>query len=65
MHTNQTQEYLIDVVEAAGTDIVQWLDSNLISAEAFEAASRDDYDAFIDARCQTIDEHVSKLTSWK
>lgn len=54
-------DYLRDVQRAAGTNLSRWLDSNLISDEAFQAALKDDFDAFVEARCRTIDEAVSSL----
>jgi hypothetical protein len=57
-------DYLADVQKAAGSNLNQWLESNLISDAAFRAALADDYDAFLAARCATIDSKVSALTAW-
>jgi hypothetical protein len=57
-------DYLKDVHLAAGSELQQWLDSNLISELAFTAALEDDYEAFLEARCHTIDAVVRKLSDW-
>lgn len=57
-------DYLADVQKAAGSNLDQWMESNLISEAAFRAALADDYDAFLAARCATIDSKVSELTAW-
>lgn len=58
-------DYLRDVLAAAGTKSSDWLKSNLISDEALNAALRDDYDKFLDARCKTIQECISQLCNWQ
>jgi hypothetical protein len=52
------------VEEAAGDKLETWLASNLISMEAFEAAKRDDFEAFLSARAQTIHNAVLQLAGW-
>jgi hypothetical protein len=41
-----------------------WLDSNLISSEAFEAAKGDDFDRFLTLRAGTIHGVVLELAGW-
>lgn len=57
-------EYLKEVQSAAGPNLSHWLQSNLISNAAFGAALKDDYETFIEERCQTIESRVSALTGW-
>lgn len=47
-------EYLKWVKTAAGPELKQWLESNLISDSAYKAALKDDYEAFLSARAETI-----------
>ena len=42
----------------------QWLATNLIEAEAIQAALANNYDAFLDARSATIDRVARKLAGW-
>lgn len=60
-------DYLRDVAEAAkaaGADVQLWLDQNLISADAFEAAKANDFERFLSLRAQTIHAHVLGLAGW-
>jgi hypothetical protein len=57
--------YLEWVVEAAGAEIEDWLASNLISPEAFEAARADDYDEFLRLRAETIQLAVFPKAGWE
>jgi hypothetical protein len=60
-------DYLREVEQAArnaGADVQEWLDLNLISPEAFEAAKADDFERFLALRAQTIHEHVLGLAGW-
>lgn len=57
-------EYLASVEEAAGTDLQKWLDSNLISAQAYDAAKRDDFDTFLAERKKTIDRTLGKFLNY-
>lgn len=57
-------DYLRDVVAAAGENAPKWLESNLVSEEAMNAARRDDYESFLDARSETIHKVVSQLCNW-
>ncbi|MCA9130424.1 MAG: DUF262 domain-containing protein [Planctomycetales bacterium] len=57
-------DYLQDVVKAAGSNLHTWLESNLISGEAWSAALSDDFDAFLEERSKTIDQRVAALTGW-
>lgn len=59
--------YLADVEEAAtsrGIDVHGWLNANLISPEAFEAAKQDDYDSFLRLRAKAIHEAVLARAGW-
>ena len=47
--------YLQDVSTAAGADLNDWLESNIISEQAYEAALKDDFDAFLSCRAEAID----------
>jgi hypothetical protein len=57
-------DYLKEVEAVAGGNLNLWLNSNLISEAAFTAALNDDYDSFLQARSQTIDEVVTRLAAW-
>ena len=57
-------DYLKDVISAAGDNLGDWMSTNLVSESALEAALADDYETFIDERCQTIHEHVENLCQW-
>ena len=57
-------DYLRDVQSASGNALDKWLESNLISKDAFQASLNDDYDGFLAARCETIDSIVADLTGW-
>ena len=57
-------DYLKDVEAAAGNDLVSWLERNLISGEAFEAAMADDFDEFISIRCEDINQTALELAGW-
>ncbi len=46
--------YLQDVAEAAGGSLNDWLKSNIISEQAYEAALRDDFDGFLTYRAEAI-----------
>lgn len=47
-------EYLIEVKKASESELLNWLDSNIIPVEAFEAALNDDFEKFIELRAQAI-----------
>lgn len=57
-------EYLADVEAAAGRNLEDWLKSNLITKEAFEAAKADDFSRFIKLRSETIQQRAVELASW-
>ena len=57
-------DYLQEVQPAAGSALNEWRDSNLISEPAFKAALADDYDGFLNARCDTIDAEIARFCSW-
>jgi hypothetical protein len=55
--------YLREVINDIGrTELEHRLRSNLVPAEAIEAALMDDYDAFLDARSKYLHEHAQRLT---
>lgn len=56
-------EYLGDLVTATGRDeVVRRLELSLIPEPALDAALRDDYTAFLDARSAYLQLHVQRLT---
>ena len=57
-------DYLKETQAAAGNNLNDWLASNLISEEAFKAALKDDYTAFVTARSETINKAISLLGGW-
>jgi hypothetical protein len=57
-------DYLKQVAAAAGSNLDQWLSSNLISKDCFEIAMHDDFDAFIERRAALIHEAVWARTGW-
>jgi hypothetical protein len=57
-------EYLLQVEKAAGGSLQAWMESNLISAAAFDAAKHDDYDAFLAERSKTIHREIQRLAGW-
>jgi hypothetical protein len=56
--------YLQQVQAMSGSNLADWLRSNLISEDAYKAAMADDYDAFITERAKSIDQRISDLTGW-
>jgi hypothetical protein len=57
-------DYLKEVQDTLGDNLQRALQQNLISDAAFEAALKDNYDAFLEARAKTIVERVNLLTGW-
>lgn len=57
-------DYLKELLEKHGDDARNWLESNLVNATALDAALRDDYDAFLDARSRTINDRTIALAGW-
>jgi hypothetical protein len=57
-------EYLPGIVSAAGSKLSGWLASNLIPTEAFDAALRDDFDAFLTLRSKYVHAAVLAKTGW-
>jgi hypothetical protein len=57
-------EYLAEVEKAAGTHLDEWLKSNLISPNAFAAAKKNDYDAFLMERAASIHTEIKRLAGW-
>jgi hypothetical protein len=56
--------YLAEVAREAGPQLESWLASNLISMDAYEAALRDDFDAFLKLRSETIHNEVIRKAEW-
>jgi len=56
--------YLKEVEKAAGPDLEIWLQSNLISGDAYEAAKKDDFHNFIDLRSKTIHKAIITIANW-
>ncbi|HWA28856.1 MAG TPA: DUF262 domain-containing protein [Lacunisphaera sp.] len=56
-------DYLREVEAAAGPNLKDWLNSNLIPVDAFMAAKGDDYDGFLKLRARHIHQTVLKLAS--
>ena len=57
-------DYLKDVEAAAGATLGEWLQSNLVTEECFQAAMRDDFDKFISLRAEVIHQAVWEKTGW-
>ena len=58
-------DYLKDVAAAAGDDLPKWLQSNLISMGAYQAALADDFSGFIAHRSKAIQQAVDELADWR
>lgn len=58
-------DYLQDTSKAAGAEVMRWLSSNMISQGAYEAALKDDFDAFLSERRNTINEAILNLAQWE
>ena len=56
--------YFRDIAEIMGENLESLLDSNLISKDAFDAASENNFDKFIDLRAETINQFVMTRTGW-
>ncbi|SEU38985.1 hypothetical protein SAMN05443639_1312 [Stigmatella erecta] len=57
-------QYLREAESRLGSEFEAVLQSNLIPPSAFDAAVRDDYEAFLHARSQAIDETAARLAGW-
>lgn len=57
-------EYLEDIELLAGDDLEKWLNSNLISKEAFAAAKEDNYELFLQIRTKDIADRINKEADW-
>ena len=53
-------QYLARIRDAAGSQLDAWLESNLISQDAYSAAMADDYDGFLISRAKTLHDKLSK-----
>jgi hypothetical protein len=61
---NAPSVYLKRVEAAAGGDLADWLSSNLISDEAYEAAKCDDFDTFLVERAKSIHAELLPKAGW-
>jgi hypothetical protein len=57
-------DYLAAVTAAAGSDLPRWLESNLIPQEAFDAATHNDLEAFLELRSAHIHNAVLAKAGW-
>ena len=57
-------DYLRDVAKEAGPHLDEWLDTNLISTDAYSAALADNYEGFIEARAKSLHQHVLDKAHW-
>jgi hypothetical protein len=57
-------DYLKEVEKAAGENLQTWLDTNLVSAAAFEAAKEDDFQRFLALRAETLHRLLLPLAGW-
>lgn len=57
-------EYVAKLLAEHGDHARAWLASNLINDEAIQAALKDDYDAFLDARATAINDQANKQAGW-
>jgi hypothetical protein len=57
-------DYLKEVQAAAGPKLDEWLASNLISRDCFDAALKDDYETFSRLRAQVVHDEVFAKTGW-
>ena len=58
-------DYLSDVAASAGGSLQEWLDSNLIPYEAFDAGLADNYEAFLELRSTAINNFMMRKTGWE
>lgn len=56
--------YLLKVEAAAGDNLVEWLDANVIPIDAFNAAKNDDYELFLEIRSKAINDKISQHANW-
>lgn len=57
-------QYLQEIEKAAGSDLQQWLDSNVIPIDAFLAAKKDDFETFLAIRSAAINEKILGHADW-
>jgi hypothetical protein len=58
-------DYLKQAQEQLGSSFGRVIASNLISQAAIDAAMKDDYQGYLDARATTIHAEVKKLAGWQ
>ena len=57
-------EYLLQIEKAAGSNLQQWLNSNVIPHEAFLAAKKNDFETFINIRSNAINDKILEHADW-
>jgi hypothetical protein len=62
--SNRPSIYLRDAERKVGNKVKDWLKSNLISSEAYEAALRDDFESFVEIRAKTLHEAIIQKAGW-
>lgn len=56
--------YLREAEDRVGNKLKEWLESNLISPDAYEAAIKDDFESFIELRAKTLHDTITKKADW-
>lgn len=57
-------QYVAKLLSEHGDHARSWLATNLIDDAAIQAALKDDYDGFLDARAMAINEQAKRLSGW-
>ena len=57
-------QYLLEIENAADSNLQYWLDSNVIPYEAFLAAKEDDFESFLNIRSIAINEKILGHANW-
>jgi hypothetical protein len=57
-------EYLHELMAKNETQTKDWLATNLVEADAIDAALANDYERFLEARAATIDRKARQLAGW-
>ena len=57
-------EYVAKLIAEHGAEARAWLETNLVNDDAIDAALADDYDAFLVARANVINERAKKQAGW-
>jgi hypothetical protein len=56
--------YVKELLDSHGDEARKWLASNLVDDAAINAALKDDFDGFLNARAEVIGKVASKLAGW-